>query len=100
MNLKTLVAHTAETNMRHPITQFTYFGVPYDYTGDGYEIDDDLRAAGVRRCVEHIDNTAWTNEEFAGGVGGQLDSLYLGETIVMGRMKILHISTDDTLQTK
>ena len=28
--------------MRHPITQFTYFGVSYDYTGDGYEIDDDL----------------------------------------------------------
>ena len=27
-------------------------------------------AAGVRRCVEHVDNTAWTNEEFAGGVGG------------------------------
>ena len=28
--------------MGHPIIQFTYFGVSYDYTGDGYEIDDDL----------------------------------------------------------
>lgn len=26
--------------------------------------------AGVRRCVEHVDNAAWTNEEFAGGIGG------------------------------
>jgi hypothetical protein len=28
--------------MRHPITQFTYFGVSYDYTNARYEIDDDL----------------------------------------------------------
>ena len=23
--------------------------------------------AGVRRCIEHVDNSPWTNEEFAGG---------------------------------
>ncbi|KAL4538765.1 hypothetical protein Ndes2526B_g02955 [Nannochloris sp. 'desiccata'] len=25
-------------------------------------------AAGYRRCVEHIDNNAWTNDEFSGGI--------------------------------
>lgn len=29
--------------MRHPIAQFTYFGASYDYRGDGYAIDDNLK---------------------------------------------------------
>ncbi len=27
-------------------------------------------ASGVRRCVEHVGNAPWTNEEFAGGAEG------------------------------
>lgn len=78
MNLKTLVAHTAETNMRHPITQFTYFGVPYDYTGDGYEIDDDLRVYKNGKTMASKKSIKLTHHGILSGFGTR--RLYLTVT--------------------
>lgn len=48
------------------LTKWCYIGT----TEDVHQTRNSKYVAGVRRCVEHINNNAWTNEEFAGGVGG------------------------------